>query len=283
MRHLIALCVLAAQACAQPAAFDLGEVIATADAAQDRDRDGLRDALEAKVAEAFVPHLVFDSAEAHRLPGEPKTLFQVRPVGEGRELDVRYAFLFRRDGGYGPSSWCDDAHNGDNQAAGLRVRSTDGRRWTIAVVTNGAYAWPAHKRVEWYRDTHARIYMSSHKHHQFFDTSMDGEDSPYSKWGCNDDVNGRGARILPSLVSPLPDRRPSNVGEPEAHDAAHFIGALDAFGYAGEHAWGTRNFTGGLPDQGSTSPMASKWSSVAFKKPGEAKAPGTLLGLPAQR
>ncbi len=95
-------------------------------------------------------------------------------------------------------------------------------------------------------------------------------------------TRARGARIVPSLRSPLTDCRASNVGEPEAHDARWFIGPLDAYGYPREHAWGSADFTGGLPGEGETSPNASKWSKVPFTRPGQQSAPGTLLGVPAR-
>jgi hypothetical protein len=146
--------------------------------------------------------------------------------------------------------------------------------------------------------------MAAHKHHQYFSTSNDEKDSPYSDYGCNDDVNGKGARILPSLVSPFPDKRPNNVGEPELHgykweevkhtgytmgpgrppepytytygrlvedpsqedpNAKYFINALDAYGYPGERAWSTKAFKGGLgSDGGETSGNHRIWKKHAF-------------------
>lgn len=240
---------------------------------QDWDQDGMPDLQEYHLAEEFKPTVLFDSDEANRRPAEPVVLFQARPkcIGMGctgtRWVSIKYALLFAVDGGYGPSSDCGDRHNGDNQSVVVHVSSPDGRTWTLASVQNARFIWPLKPAEFWPnragRLTHPVIYMSGHKHHQYFDTSSDGDGSPYSSWGCNDDVNGKGARVVPSLRSPVPGSsasRPNNVGEPEAHDPAHFIGDLSAFGYPGEGAWSAKSFKGGLPDDGGvTSSLRSMW------------------------
>jgi len=63
---------------------------------------------------------------------------------------------------------------------------------------------------------HPFIYMSASKHHEYFTRDWDENDSLYSKWGCNDDVNGGGIRILVNLWS-LQSGVGNNMGEPEAH------------------------------------------------------------------
>ena len=257
---------------AVPPAVYLDEIIFTNDqAALDRDKDGLKDNLEYQLAEHIKPLLVFDSSEQHRLPHEPVVLFQVRPlgcIGSGCatpwKVGISFVFLFKTDGGYGPSSWCKDAHNGDAQSASFELESNNGQSWKLTKINNGVFTWPQ-TPVQWYQGTHATIYMSGHKHHQFFSTAYDEKNSPYSKWGCNDDVNGRGARIFPNLISSYPDRRYNNVGEPAAHSADYFINSLDAFGYPRENAWSTKPFTGGLPDQGGTSSVESTWMKNPFQ------------------
>jgi len=81
----------------------------------DQDRDCLVDSLENALADAFRPYCIFDSDEGPRQSFEPVTLFQAR-LEDIQESTVRIAmkwvFLFRRDGGYGPSSSCRDAHDG---------------------------------------------------------------------------------------------------------------------------------------------------------------------------
>lgn len=280
----------------------------------DRDRDGLHDYHEFMLADYFKPKLIFDSDEGHRRPDEPVTLFQVRPEGtvgiKGTRVWIKYVFLFQRDGGYGESSDCYDDHNGDNQSADFVVESDDGRKWQLIQINNSHFSWPDEVPVfsgglvpEWqwtwdnvrFEGSHAVIYMSAHKHHQYFDTYNDEDDSPYSDWGCNDDVNGQGAHILPNLISPYPDKRSNNVGEPELHkyfmrddipeffakatrinlltedvanehpNAKYFINSLDVFGYPGERAWGTKYFTGGLKDEGTTSDLASMWMHHGFQ------------------
>lgn len=120
---------------------------------------------------------------------------------EGYQISIRYVFLFKTDGGYGPSSDCHDAHNGDNQPGTMDVRSMDGQIWRITRVGNGRWDYyinqpmPTSKTkfskftVSWSGTTHINIYMymSAHKHHQYFDTRYDEEDSVYSDYGLNDE------------------------------------------------------------------------------------------------
>ena len=275
--------------------FDLGRVIYVDHGELDRDRDGLDDSLEAMLADRFKPLFVFDSAESARRGNEPVTLFQARPKGtvgltntgwdDQARIVLEYAMLFARDDGYGPSSDCVNAHNGDNETARLEITSRNGRVWVLQLVSAGHFEWPteATGTYEWsegagswsnlqFENGHPIVYMSAHKHHQYFSTSNDGKDSSYSDWGCNDDVNGNGARVLPNLVSPLPDKRPNNVGEPELFvqsqadpNANYFVDALDAFGYPGEGAWSTKDFKGGLGDDGGeTSNNRRIWKKHAF-------------------
>jgi hypothetical protein len=76
------------------------------------------------------------------------------------------------------------------------------------------------------------IYFSAGKHHQFFDEDYDAIRSPYSGGVCSDDVNGEHPdSTLAVLQSPYADRRPPNVGEPEAHDERYFVGSLAPYGF----------------------------------------------------
>jgi Dockerin type I domain len=305
---------------AQVKTFTLGETLFVSekkDVERDHDNDGLKDDLEAALAEHFRPRLVFDSDESHRLPGEPVTLFQERPIGctgvgcPGRyRILIKYGFLFRRDGGYGESSDCWDDHNGDNQPATFELDSADGKDWTLNQVSNGSFVWPANRasgdkvgvhQIQWHLDSHPIIYMSAHKHHQYFNTNYDEDDSIYSGYDCNDDVNGKGAKVMPSLISPYPDHRPNNVGEPELkvprkclqyevdinqklitvkrcvkwaarpdNDVKYFITDLGPFGYPSEDAWGSSPFCGGLGcDSDETSPMSNMWERTEFSFTGQ--------------
>jgi hypothetical protein len=262
---------------ALPAVY-LDEVLFTYDDELDHDLDGLKDNLEYQLAEHFKPLLVFDSAEGDRAPHEPVTLFQVRPegcIGLGCGIPWRvvitFAFLFLRDGGYGPSSDCKDAHAGDTQDATFNLASHDGQSWSLTKIQNGKFSWdwPASFSPQWHEGTHPIIYMSAHKHHQYFSTAYDGKNSPYSSWGCNDDVNGRGVQVFPNLISPYPDQRPNNVGEgytslgepaPDAHSPEYFINSLGAFGYPGENAWSTKYFVGKA-----ARPVANLWVKSPFQ------------------
>jgi hypothetical protein len=233
-----------------PLPLDLGRpLFVHADASLDRDDDGLQDTLEYTLADYFKPYLFFDSGEKVRRPDEPKVLFQVRPegcIGDGCRKPWRvwiaYAFLFLQDGGYGGSSVCMNAHKGDNDRLRIQLESNDGRIWKAVRVENShaqvrdtlTFVWPCTRaNVQWHLGHHVRIYMSGSKHHQYFDTSNDLNDSAYSSVGCNENVDGgwKFGAVLPSLLSPYPDNRPSNVGEWDHPDPAHFISALEPYGF----------------------------------------------------
>ena len=206
---------------------------------RDLDGDGLKDDLESKLADYFRPYYKFDKDEGARRESEPITLFQVSPINKyysgltppkevPKQIWIRWVFLFKKDGGYGPDSWCRDAHNGDNDSATYRLISTDdGITWELEHVILGAYTRP---RSGMYLSLpnckleeapgyphHPVIFMSAHKHHMYFDNSYNHKDSFYSKHGCNDDVAGDGDGFLSDLSSiskitgsPLLN----NVGEP---------------------------------------------------------------------
>lgn len=227
-------------------------------------------------------------------------------IGKGCEapwsVRIRYLFLFQRDGGYGPAAgwFCVNAHNGDNEQADVQLESDDGQHWRAISAHILDWESPASavqwvKQKEGEKENHPVIYMSAHKHHTYLDTSYDGEDSLYSKYGCDENLNGAGARIWPDLISPLTDKRPNNAGEPELHsyerlriwekpkpgyyldtaepsgftaalvfrsdlpEAKYFIDDLDAHGYSGEKAWSFKPFAGGLKYEGVTDPNAIKW------------------------
>ena len=262
--------------------LDLGEsLFAPVNNRDDNDNDYLADSLEHKLAEEFKPLLIFDSDENARLPNEPVTLFQVRPrgcIGEGCNniytVDLKYLFLWQWDGGYGPDSSCGNEHEGDNQAIDLVLQSKDGHRWKLTYLNiwTGGYGF----QKEWSLDSngndsrHFHFYLSAGKHHHFFDTTYDHEDTPFGVPSpfspCNEDVNGRGARIQPKLSdtycfpSGTCKEVPLNVGESNAHSTEHFINDLTSLGYQGENAWGQQPFRGGLGgDSDDTAANSTIW------------------------
>lgn len=253
----------------------------TEDAGEDQDRDGLADGMEGELAYVFRPYLIFDSAESAREPSEPVVLFQVRLSDlQGRTSDgtliwrllIKWVFLFRQDGGYGPASSCSDDHEGDNDDALFELESrNDGITWRLvrAVLSSrgpDVFAgpdWPSDSDIEVYDLTHPVIYMSAQKHHEYFDTSRDHEDSLYSDVpifdDCNDDVNGMGVRILSRVHSIAVAngsftsfaRDHNNVGESGAHPSPPFVDDLGVF-YPGHSAWETDDFY-------EVGPIREKW------------------------
>ncbi len=246
-------------------------------AAEDLDQDGLADAAEAELASLARPYFVFSSQENALRPGEPKTLFQVRPAGcsgprsrcEGKDLivNVTYLNLWQRDGGYGKISWCGDRHIGDDQALNVRLASSDdGNTFRIVAVENWDYVWPTKSgAVRFHQGTHPEIVFSAGKHHQFFDTSMHGRASSYTKWGCKETLDENGPKFMSVLKG--------NVGEPEHR--AGFVDDLTAIGFPGESAWSRKPFCGGLPcaADNPTSSTAGIWSSASFFVPPGPKPP----------
>jgi hypothetical protein len=250
----------------------------------DQDQDGLIDSLESKLANAVRPYLKFDSAEAARQRYEPVTLFQVRPldVVDDTKLKVKlkWVFLFRRDGGYGPDSWCSDDHQGDNESAYYELESQDGGlTWEVVRIgfgREGGLEWRSHQPgLEVYHDMHPVIYMSAHKHHEYFDTSYDHDDSYYSDWGCNDDVNGRGDRVLVDLLSVAHYFFYNNVGEPEAHPTPPFVNAVDNY-YRDHSAWGDKGFyeVGSIKSKWMTHPWVRRLLTPTQLSPAD----GTTFG-----
>jgi hypothetical protein len=233
----------------------------------DQDHDSLVDDLEDAIANVFRPYCIFDSNENARVsghdqgkPDEPVTLFQVRPVDLKKEccflsplrINIRWVFLFRRDGGFGPASLCGDSHEGDNDSASYSLLSYDrGVTWTVflAGLGDNGLQWPSNSRIEVYDVTHPIVYMSASKHHEYFTRDRDLQNSLYSTCflckgdlKCNDNVNGKGDRILVNLQAPakLHGLPYNNVGEPEYHGYP-FVDDLSPF-YYGHFAWGSEAF-----------------------------------------
>ena len=207
----------------------------------DNDLDGLVDAQENSLADQFRPYLFFDTNEIARKPNEPYTFFQVRPIDLNhatKVVAIKYVFGFEYDGGYGPASDCtiisSDAHPGDLEDVTFHVVSTDGVNWTLdSVQTWGPVSWSRHQSETLYVSGtdlvpgHPIMFIAASKHHQHLTAADDDHDSPYSDWGCNDNVNGAGAKVLVNLTSIGSTGGPyNNLGEPEAHPSSSFVGDL---------------------------------------------------------
>lgn len=214
--------------------------------------------LEGELAMTFSPHLIFDSDERARQPHEPVVLFQVHPViltGPVKRIGIKWVFLFERDGGYGPSSDCRDAHSGDNDDVYYELISRDNDlTWTVYAIVKSDLIWPRNSRLEVDELTHPIIYMSAHKHHMYFTKDWDHKNSKYSQYGCNDDVNGQGSRIRANVTSFRGVNAQlfyNNVGEVEYHPSPPFVNDLSRF-YPGHSAWENKKFY-------DCPPISSKW------------------------
>ena len=248
----------------------------------DRDNDCIDDLVENKIGEAFKPYFVFDSRENAKLALEPVVIFKVTPLGDPtiacrgvpRSIEIKFAYLFRNDGGYGSSSLCRDAHHGDDQSIFMRtdIRLLDmqgAKEFQLMAILNGNTRWLGASRlgfstVQFYNERHAMIFLSAGKHHAYFDTLYNGRDSLYSEWGCNDDIGGRGARVFADLgTEPGIGQGAHNVGEASSHSPEFFLSDLSRFGFQGETAWGTRPFCGGYHDGClSNGSIASIWQAT---------------------
>jgi hypothetical protein len=233
---------------------------------RDLDHDGLVDDLEDSLAAACHPYFVFDADEQAREPLEPVTLFQVRPLDVSNyanlRVRIRWVFLYRKDGGYGPDSWCKDGHAGDIETAWYDLASQDGGlSWDIVRIgldDEGRLEWrPGKPGLETY-GSHPVIRVSAGKHHQYFSSAYDHQNSVYSTWGCNEDVNGKGAFFIPDLQS-VNKAMFNNVGEPEHHPFPPFIGSLDRI-YPGQSVWGEKPFF-----STSCGPIAREWMTFAWR------------------
>ncbi len=178
---------------------------------------------------------------------EPVTIFQVRPIkGDAwpRRIVVKYAFLYRLDGGFRGSNECTDYHYGDTESGHIDLISDDGVLWRLDKLDlwRDGVAFDA---IEWTapRDTFSgqmpqrpspKIYASAGKHHQY-PSGQVCEDYPGF---CDDDCGG-GVQRVANLT---PNGTFDNIGEFQAHpgDAginAPFVSDLAPLGFPGERVW----------------------------------------------
>src|SRR5690606_36838389 len=135
-------------------------------------------------------------------------------------------------------------HFGDNQAVDMELEvAANGKDIQPVRINIGNFEWPKVSAYFWNQRNPA-IYLSSGKHHAYFSRSWDKKKSPYGKF-CSDNVNGKGAIVLPTLEDPLVPRGRLNVGEPESHPRSSFVGDLSFAGFFYEDAWGKTPFCGG--------------------------------------
>ncbi len=89
----------------------------------DLDWDGINDRVEAELAWAFRPYLLFDDGEETQDATGLVILYQARPVdrtGGGLKMKYKLVFLFRKDHGRLHGG----GHNGDSETMGFEVSAS---------------------------------------------------------------------------------------------------------------------------------------------------------------
>jgi hypothetical protein len=232
----------------------------------DRDGDCLLDSFENTLGTFARPFTAFDSSEHARQSFEPVTLYRVYPISSS-QVHVRYEFLFANDGGYGPSSSCGDSHPGDTDVADYDFTSSDGgvtwRATRVAMSDGGGINWPGTSRLEVFDKTFPVVYMAGSKHHEYMTRDNDEQNSFYGNvFGCNDDIDGLGARFVVASVSS--GLSTNNVGEPDLHPTSRFTGDLPMFPLPGDPSrrfspWDGQNFY-----SSNAGPIAGKFPAVNY-------------------
>jgi len=241
--------------------FSLPESIYLApceDPSLDMDLDGLKDNFENALADAWRPYFIYDENENDQDANiddislqswEPRVLFQVRPTGGWdwpRRIVIKWAFLYRLDGGFRASNFCTDWHYGDTESGSCNLVSEDGVGVTwrlesldlwkegITSANDPRIEWTA-PRSTYFGEMNSRpspiVHASAGKHHQYMTAAnCEGNDA-----FCDDDCDG-GEHRSADLVS---SGSFNNVGEsdPNNHPSPPFVTDLGPLGYPGEHVW----------------------------------------------
>lgn len=217
--------------------------------------NSVRDAIEATctVTHNVVSPLCKGNVDDDSLqPFEPVVLFQAKPIGGDawpRRIQIRYAFLFRLDGGFRASNVCTNYHYGDTQSGTYQLVSDDGTTWKLDQINlwqtsenwnSAAIEWTA-PRPTYSGQLQERpspiVYMSAGKHHQYI-SAQECENEPGT---CDDDCGG-GAERLANLT---PQGSFTNVGEPGPDQHPQdvpgsnkpFVNDLGPLGYPNEYVW----------------------------------------------
>jgi hypothetical protein len=224
---------------------------------RDQDHDWLKDDMESRLADLWMPYFVFDEAENDTSSNtsqlslqswEPRVLFQVRPVGSTWDqvvkLKINYVILYRMDGGFRNSWICTNHHSGDAERLVYNLTSYDwGTTWKFESVEGfeeTGLAGTDNYRLRWTnpQGDSARprliVFKSAGKHHKYYNF----EQCEISR-SCDDDCYG-GAERLTNLN---PWGYFTNVGEPENHPVwsgwinQPFTNDLWHIGYPNEFTW----------------------------------------------
>lgn len=218
----------------------------------DRDRDGLKDELENRLADTWRPYFIFDEEENALQGFEPVVIFRVSPLDNWhprdwpRRIRIIYGYLWRKDGGYEGAPIETNSHWGDTSSGSYELKSADGKSWTLEKVSlwDGPGTLAADSlKIEWTepRSTYwgqmpnrpsPIIHASSGKHHLYISkASCESWQSPIHPFE-NDDCD-EGVQRMANLA---PAGAFTNVGEPQ-HHGPPFVDNLATFGYANEHVW----------------------------------------------
>jgi hypothetical protein len=231
---------------------------------RDQDKDGLKDDLEHRLADTWRPYFVFDEGENNGSntsqlslqSWEPRVLFQVSPqpctdCGSTRYIRIKWAFLFRMDGGYRGSNYCTNHHSGDTQSGTYELVSFDGGvNWALNQMNmwGGSVGWawanapgisysPRYGNIggSGYDRPLPMVWMSAGKHHQY----LSGGACENAGGFCDDDCGG-GAQRIANLT---PWGYFTNVGERANHPLwpgyinQPFVNDLWHIGYPNEYTW----------------------------------------------
>jgi hypothetical protein len=188
----------------------------------DSDRDGVEDNVERWAAETFVPELIYDSRQYRRpndgRPENAKMPYQVFALDANLDrLEIVGALLWTEDRGWGTSALglFSNKHIGDYSDISVSIeRATTGsvyyvptsiRLWHHARwqdKRSWSKRWDARaggdNRGFDFNETHARVFLSSQKHHVYTDIGWQHQNSPYSWAGIDENVDGKGMVALPS-------------------------------------------------------------------------------------
>jgi hypothetical protein len=229
----------------------------------DFDGDGLADAWEAIVLDAFRPAIRMAVDEPF-LTDPNATILEVArifPVSfEPLVVRALIAIPWHRD--YGSTCGGIGAHNGDPERVALELEAlpdgavtiarayTAGHEFTSADSSH-LYASEELRELEYDTDPRWIVYASLNKHASYANSARCADASAVP---CVRETCGAAAELLPDVI---------NAGEPEAP----LIDDLSTFGFPGDLIWSDQDFCGGLTRILCSAPLSTKLLRDPFEVP----------------